>query len=93
MARRSDLIVGVDLGGTSLRSMVVDAKNKILAVVKTPTKASGGAAQVIAEIADAVKETVKAAGVNRREIAVVCGLLLRGPQTLCRRHAEIFRDL
>ena len=72
MARRGDLIVGVDLGGTSLRSMVVDAKDKILAVVKTPTKASSGAVQVIAEIADAVKETVKAGGANRREIAVVC---------------------
>ncbi len=71
MRGRGAMIVGVDLGGTSVRAMVVDHKNKILSVVKIPTKVSREAGALIAEIADAVKDAVKTAGVARREVAAV----------------------
>ncbi len=71
MSRGKDVMVGVDLGGTSLRAVVVDRQNKILAVVKTPTKVSGKPGPLIAEIAEAVKDAVKMAGVKTHEIAAV----------------------
>ncbi len=71
MSRQNQIMVGVDLGGTSLRALVVDRSNKILAVVKTPTKVSGGPSALIEEIAEAVKEAVKAAGLKLRQIAAV----------------------
>ncbi len=71
MPRGKEIIVGVDLGGTSLRAMVVDPDNKILSVVKTPTKVASAAGPLIGEIADAVRDAVKSAGLARREVAAV----------------------
>lgn len=71
MSHSNQTIVGVDLGGTSLRALVVDGRNRILAVVKTPTKVSGKAGDVIEDIAEAVKEAVKVAGVRLGDIAAV----------------------
>lgn len=71
MPGAKDIIVGVDLGGTSLRAMVVDRENKILAVVKTPTKVSDDAGELIQEMADTVDEAVRSAGLTRKEILAV----------------------
>src|SRR5258708_6934601 len=70
MSGRDQMMVGVDLGGTSLRALVVDSGNKILSVVKTPTK-SGRAGTLIEEIAEAIREAVKAASLRMRDVAAV----------------------
>lgn len=71
MSRSNQTMVGVDLGGTSLRALVVDGRNKVLSVVKTPTKRSGRSEALIEDIVEAVREAVKAAGLNLSDIAAV----------------------
>jgi len=71
MTRANHTLVGVDLGGTSLRALVVDSRNKVLSVVKTPTKRSGRSEALIEDIVEAVREVVKAAGLSLSHIAAV----------------------
>lgn len=71
MRRANHTLVGVDLGGTSLRALVVDSRNKVLSVVKTPTKRSGRSEALIEDIVEAVREAVKAAGLSLSDIAAV----------------------
>ncbi len=71
MKPRSKAIVGVDLGGTSLRVLVVDSRNRILSRVKTPTQASAKPKGVIQDIADAVEEAAREARANLRDFAAV----------------------
>jgi glucokinase len=71
MRRANRTLVGVDLGGTSLRALVVDSKNKVLSVVKTPTKRSARSETLIEDIVEAVREAVKAAGLHLDDIAAV----------------------
>lgn len=66
-----DIIVGMDLGGTSLRALVVDGRNKILGVGKTPTKVRLPQKALIAEIAEFVREVVADAGVSWSRIRAV----------------------
>jgi glucokinase len=56
-----DLIVGVDMGGTSLRALVVDGKNRILAVEKTPTRRDKKTGDLISDIAALVEDAVDSA--------------------------------
>lgn len=71
MSRRKEIIVGVDMGGTSLRALVVNAENKILAVEKTPTKQDQDAESLIGDIAAEVEDALEAAGVKRSELCAV----------------------
>ncbi len=79
MAPRGKAIVGVDLGGTSVRAIVVPAAlprpavgpDRILGRVKTPTQFSRKPKAVIQEIADAVEEATAAAGLSLRDLAAV----------------------
>jgi glucokinase len=61
MPGAKDLIVGVDMGGTSLRALVVDGKNKILAVEKTPTRRDKKTGDLISDIAALVEDAVDSA--------------------------------
>jgi glucokinase len=56
-----DLIVGVDMGGTSLRALVVDGKNRILAVEKTPTRRDKKTGDLISDIGALVEDAVDSA--------------------------------
>ena len=56
-----DLIVGVDMGGTSLRALVVDGRNRILAVEKTPTRRDKKTGELISDIAALVEDAVDSA--------------------------------
>lgn len=71
MPKSKDVIVGVDLGGTSLRALVVSSKNEILALEKTPTNTQQEPSGLIADLADVVEEAVRAAGLKLREIVAV----------------------
>ncbi len=71
MPKAKEVIVGVDLGGTSLRALAVNQKNEILAMEKTPTNARQRPAGLIADIAEVVEEAVRAAGLKMRDIRAV----------------------
>lgn len=71
MLRAKDIIVGVDLGGTSMKALVVDAGNKILSVEKLPTRQGRRPATVIADIATLIEKAVYRAGLSRANIRAV----------------------
>jgi glucokinase len=53
---------GVDLGGTKIQAVVVDAKSMILGQGRRPTPTVGGPADVVAEMAETLREAAEAAG-------------------------------
>jgi glucokinase len=71
MARARDLLVGVDMGGTSVRALVVDAQDQVLALSKTPTRASQSPSALIAEVAGVVNKVIEAAGRSRDDVRAV----------------------
>ncbi len=71
MGVNTDIIVGVDLGGTSLRAVVLDRRNRILAIEKIPTKAENPAAGLIRDIAASVRKAAIAAEVQWSRVGAV----------------------
>ena len=71
MAKQDEMIAGIDLGGTSLRALIVDAKNEILAEEKTPSHPSRGAEKVIADIALLVGQALDKAGLKHQSLGAV----------------------
>jgi glucokinase len=71
MPNRKDLIVGVDLGGTSMRAMVVDRSYQILGEDKRRTQAKDKPRKLIDEIADLIEEAVDKAEVKWSAIRAI----------------------
>lgn len=71
MAHRAEIIVGVDMGGTSLRAVVVNSENKILAVEKNPTPVGKKPDALIEDIAAEVIDALEAAGLRRSDLRAV----------------------
>ncbi len=71
MPYAKDIIVGVDMGGTSLRVLVVDASNKILAVEKTPTRTDEKPDKLIGDIASLIEGAVYGADLAPSNIRAV----------------------
>jgi glucokinase len=68
---KTDVIAGVDLGGTSLRALVLDGRNQILSVEKTPIEQDVSAARLIKDIAACVETSVSAAGLSWSKVRAV----------------------
>ncbi len=68
---RPELIVGVDLGGTSMRALVVSAENKILGLEKRRTKRGRKPAKLIKDIAELVDDAVSQADADWASIRAV----------------------
>jgi glucokinase len=62
---------GIDLGGTKIQTVVVDADNKVLGESKHPTPTSGGPEDVAKEMIAAMNEAAEQAGVKTRELGGV----------------------
>jgi glucokinase len=58
----ADLRGGIDLGGTKIEAIVVNADNKVLGSARHPTPTSGTPADVAKQMAAAMDEAAKAAG-------------------------------
>jgi glucokinase len=71
MPKRKDLIVGVDLGGTSMRALVVDSSYQILGEDKRRTKIQDKPRKLIEEIADLVEEAMDKADVKWSSIRAI----------------------
>ncbi len=71
MPKRRDLIVGVDLGGTSMRALVVDPSYQILGEDKRRTKVKDKPRKLMEEITDVVEEAMDKADVKWSAIRAV----------------------
>jgi glucokinase len=59
---------GVDLGGTKIQAVVVDADGRVLGEARRPTPADGGPPDVAAAIEEALREAAAAAGVEPADL-------------------------
>ncbi len=88
MARvATDLMVGIDMGGTSLRAVVVNAQNQILAIEKQPTNVKQKPAGLIRDMASMVEDVVKAAGLRNSELRAVS---IGAPGAVDPRHGVVY---
>lgn len=71
MAHRAEIIVGVDMGGTSLRAVAVDPQNRILAVGKMPTPVEKKPEALIEDIATQVIDALESARLKRADLCAV----------------------
>ena len=71
MAKTSALRGGIDLGGTKIEAIVVDAGNQVLGSARHPTPTSGTPADVANEMAQAMQEAAQAAGTTTAALAGV----------------------
>ncbi|MGH9396287.1 MAG: ROK family protein [Terriglobia bacterium] len=71
MPHKKEIIVGIDLGGTSIKALAVDGKNKILATGKKKTQAGQKPKVLIKEIAELVESTAKDAGCKLKSVVAV----------------------
>ena len=62
---------GIDLGGTKIEAVVVDADAKVLGQARRPTPIQGGPADVAAELAAALRSAAEDAGVRVSDLAGV----------------------
>jgi glucokinase len=60
---------GIDLGGTKIEAIVVDADNKVLGNARHPTPTTGTPADVAAAMAKAMGEAAQAAGTTPAQLA------------------------
>jgi glucokinase len=62
------LVGGLDLGGTKVQAVVVDAGSTVLGSARRPTPTRGGPADVAAVLADTLREAAGAAGVRAADL-------------------------
>jgi glucokinase len=62
---------GIDLGGTKIQTVVVDADNKVLGDSRRPTPTTGGPEDVAREMAAAMREAAAQADLGTRDLAGV----------------------
>ncbi len=55
---------GIDLGGTKIQTVLVDADSRVLGQARHPTPTSGGPADVATAMAAALREAAEAAGIE-----------------------------
>jgi len=73
-----ELLVGVDLGGTSLLAVATSIKGKILGEKKRRTQAEEGASAVLDRIVRTIEDAVAEAGAKTKHIRVI-GIGMPGP--------------
>ena len=69
---------GVDIGGTKLLVLIADARGKVLAEVRQPTRADAAPGAVLGDAVRAIAAALADAGRPRGELAAV-GLAIAGP--------------
>jgi glucokinase len=62
---------GIDLGGTKIQTVIVDAGNKVLGEARRPTPTSGGPEDVATEIVGAMNDAADQAGVKPGDLGGV----------------------
>jgi glucokinase len=62
---------GIDLGGTKIEAIVVDSGNTVLGSARMPTPTTGGPADVLAALAEAIHKAAAGAGIETSKLAGV----------------------
>src|SRR3954451_6049384 len=62
---------GIDLGGTKIQTVIVDAKNQVLGESRRPTPTSGGPEDVTREMSEALAEAAAQAKLKTADLAGV----------------------
>jgi glucokinase len=70
---------GIDLGGTKIQAVIVDAEHSVLGSARRPTPTTGGPSDVAAEMQTALRDAAKAAEV---EPAALNGVGVGSPGTI-----------
>jgi glucokinase len=71
MATRTGTRGGIDLGGTKIEAIVVDARHKVLGSSRHPTPAQGGPSAVTEALAAAMRDACQQAGVDPERLSAV----------------------
>lgn len=79
MAKAEAPYVGVDLGGTSIKMGVLDAKDRLITTAKTKTKGEEGGEAVVKRIARVVREMLEEAKLKTTDLG---GLGIGAPGTI-----------
>ena len=62
---------GIDLGGTKIEAVIVDARNNVLGTARHPTPTSGGPPAIARQLASAIDEAARAAGLEASTLSGV----------------------
>ena len=62
---------GIDLGGTKIQTVIVDAKNEVLGQSRRPTPMSGGPEDIAREMADSMSESAEQARIKTADLGGV----------------------
>jgi glucokinase len=76
---KSDYVVGLDMGGTNIRTGAVSREGEVLLMLRAPARANGTAAETVANIAAqvlALQDAAHRAGLGR---ALAIGVAVPGP--------------
>lgn len=79
MAKTSDIVIGIDLGGTKILAAAVDGEGRILGRAKRSTDSEEGQEAVFDRMADCAREAVSRAGLS---LSVVRGVGVGAPGPL-----------
>lgn len=84
------LAIGVDLGGTNIRSALVDAHGTVHHRIERPTNAEQGPDAILGAVAQQVADTMAGADVDRARIE---GIGLGAPGPLSQRNGIIYKSV
>ena len=71
MPAKKEVMVGIDMGGTRLRALVVNAENKILGMQRAPTNPKQKPDRLVADLAVLVEAAVQSAGLKLSDLRTV----------------------
>jgi glucokinase len=71
MPAKKEFTVGIDMGGTRLRALVVSAENKILGMQRAPTNPKQKPDRLVADLALLVEAAVQSAGLKLSDLRTV----------------------
>jgi glucokinase len=79
MGQKAQAIAGIDLGGTSIKALIVDEKYKTLASLKRKTNTAAKTDHLIEELVSVVEEVAKEASVKVKDL---CAVSIGAPGTI-----------
>jgi len=71
MPAKKEVMVGIDMGGTRLRVLVVNAENKILGMQRAPTNPKQKPDRIVADIVVLIKAAVQSAALKLSDVRAV----------------------
>lgn len=74
----SEIVIGVDLGGTNVKAALVSRDKKVIAKDSRPTNADGGPDAVMQVVQDTLEDLLKNNGINKEQVLAV-GIGAPGP--------------